>query len=71
MSEEEREGGENCIMRSFMICTTRIIISVYQIKNEMGGANGTHEEKRKIFTEFWLQNPKERDRVEDQRTDGM
>ena len=54
-----------------MICTTRIIISGYQIKNEMGAANGTHGGKRKIHTAFWLENPKERDRVEDLRTDGM
>lgn len=50
---------------------SRIIISGYQIKNEMGGANGTHEQKRKILTKFWLENPKERGRVEDLRTDGM
>jgi len=37
----------------------------------MGGANGTHEEKRNFLTEFWLETPKERDRVEDLRTDGM
>jgi hypothetical protein len=37
----------------------------------MGGANGTHEQKRKILTKFWLENPKERGRVEDLRTDGM
>ena len=60
-------GGENCLMMSFMICTARIIISRYQIKKEMGGANGTHGGKRKIRTAFWL----ERDCVEDLRTDGM
>jgi hypothetical protein len=37
----------------------------------VGGAYGTHEEKRKIHARFWLENPKERDHVEDLLADGM
>jgi hypothetical protein len=34
--------GEDCIMRSFIICTAHEILSDQIKKNEMGGACGTY-----------------------------
>jgi len=71
MSEEVTEGRRKLHNEELRDLSTRIIISGYQIKKEMGGATGTLEEKRKVHTGFWLETPKERDHVEDLRTDGM
>jgi hypothetical protein len=47
---EWREGGENCIMRSFMICTLRqVLIPMIFKEYEMGGARSTNGEKRNTF----------------------
>jgi hypothetical protein len=43
--DEMMKGGENCIMRSFMICALRYVKLEKQV-DEMDGACSMNEEKR-------------------------
>jgi hypothetical protein len=50
--KKEKDTGENCIMKSFIICTFAKCYKNDQIKEcDMGMACGTH--KRKIHTYFF------------------
>jgi hypothetical protein len=52
MSEEVTEGRRKLHNEELHDLSNRIIISGCQIKNEMGGANDTHEEKEKFIQDF-------------------
>jgi hypothetical protein len=52
-----REAGEDCIMRSFIICTLHQILLEYEY--ERGGAYSTHVKDEKSI-QIWVENLKGR-----------
>jgi len=66
-----QETGEDCIMRSFIVCTISRYYCGDQIKeHEMGGTCSTDEKDEKTHTIFWLENLKGRDHLQDLGVDG-
>jgi hypothetical protein len=53
-----RKGGENFVINSFMICPSRQPLLGCQIRHKMGGTYGKHGEEEKCFRGWWG-NPNE------------
>jgi hypothetical protein len=60
-----RQGGENCITKSFVTCT-----SIDEVKDDAMGGNIARMGGRGKRIRYWRERQRERDHQEDQDVDG-
>ena len=64
-------SGEDCIMRSSLICTPQQVLFRWQNQEEWDGCSVWYVEGQgKVHTGFWWGNLRERDQLEDPGIDG-